>query len=74
MTPLRALHDFVDGVPADVLAALDAVSTYRSLPVGGRLLRAGSVPREVYQIVEGRVRYSAWAQVSDHLPRNRAGR
>ena len=59
MTPLRDLHDFVDGVPADVLAALDAVSTYRSLPVGGRLMRAGSVPREVYQIVEGRVRYSA---------------
>ncbi|MGQ0698608.1 MAG: Crp/Fnr family transcriptional regulator [Panacagrimonas sp.] len=57
---MRALHDFVDGVPADVLAALDAVSTYRSLPVGGRLLRAGSLPREVYQIIEGRVRYSAW--------------
>jgi CRP-like cAMP-binding protein len=67
MTSLGALHDFVDGLPADVRAAIDAVSTYRDVPLGGRLLRAGTVPRELYQILEGRVRYSAW----DHRGREK---
>lgn len=60
MNPLSGLHDFVDGLPADVRSALDTVSTYRNIPVGGKLLRAGALPKEVYQILEGRVRYSAW--------------
>lgn len=60
MNPLTGLHDFVEGLPRDVRSALDTVSTYRSIPVGGKLLHAGAVPREVYQILEGRVRYSAW--------------
>ena len=60
MNVLGSLHDFVDQLPAEVREALDAVSAYRSVPIGGKLLRAGVVPREVYQILEGRVRYSAW--------------
>lgn len=60
MRPIGNLHDFLDGLPPPVCAALEAVSTYRSLPVDGRLLRAGSLPQEVYQVQEGRVKYSAW--------------
>ncbi len=65
MTPLDSLHNFVDALPSPVRAALDAVSTSRSLPAEGRLLRAGTLPKEVFQITDGRVKYSAW----DHLGR-----
>lgn len=60
MTPIGRLHDFVDALPEAVRAALDAVSTERCVPTASRLLRAGLLPREVYQIREGRVKYSAW--------------
>jgi CRP-like cAMP-binding protein len=43
-----------------VRAQIDAVSSYRSLPADGRLLRAGLLHKEVYQIQEGQVKYSAW--------------
>lgn len=60
MNLLSGLHDFVEALPADVRAALDAASSFRSIPAGGKLLRAGALPREVFQIVEGQVRYGAW--------------
>lgn len=51
MTPLSALHDFTGGLSPEIRAALDAASTRRELPAGASLLRAGVVPREVFQIV-----------------------
>lgn len=60
MTPISNLHDFLDALPAAVRANLDAVSSTRSYPVDGRLLRVGVVPQEVFQIQEGRVKYSSW--------------
>lgn len=65
MSSLDKLHNFVDALPLPVREALDAVSSSRQLAADARLLRAGVVPNEVFQIVEGRVKYSAW----DHLGR-----
>lgn len=60
MTPIGKLHDFIDALPDAVRAELDAISTIRDLPPDGRLLRAGVIPEELYQIREGRVKYSSW--------------
>lgn len=60
MTPLHNLHDFVDALPPAVRAEVDAVSAYRSVPAGGRLLRSGTLPKDVFQIQEGRVKYCSW--------------
>lgn len=59
-TLLGELHDFVPRLTPEIRAALDAASSQSDVAEGGRLLRAGSVPAKVYQIIEGRVRYSAW--------------
>lgn len=60
MTPIRNLHNFTEGLPAEILAALDAVSRHRDLAAEDRLMRAGSSPKELYQIEDGRVKYSTW--------------
>ena len=63
--PIANLHDFVEALSPLVRADLDAVSTYRTVKSGERLLRAGVLPQELFQITQGRVKYSAW----DHTGR-----
>lgn len=60
MTPIGNLHDFVEALPPAVRSELDAVSTYRNAQKGRRLLRVGTLPKEVFQVQEGRVKYSSW--------------
>lgn len=60
MTPIRQLHDFVDGLPDAVRADLDAASSFRNLAAGERLMRVGSRPASVFQLLEGRVKYGCW--------------
>lgn len=60
MTAIRNLHNFLDGLPDDARAAIDAVSRYRELAADERLMRAGVLPQELYQIESGRVKYSTW--------------
>lgn len=59
MTPIARLHDFAGRLPAAVRRDLDAVSRSRSLRSGTKLLRVGARPGEIYEIQEGRVKYSA---------------
>lgn len=60
MQPIGKLHDFVEALPPALRAKLDAASTARTLKPGSRLLRLGVVPTDLFQIVDGRVKYSAW--------------
>lgn len=63
--PIANLHDFVDALSPAARADLDAIGVGRRVKEGARLLRVGVVPQEVFQITEGRVKYSAW----DHTGR-----
>lgn len=65
MPSIAKLHDFVDDLPDEVRRGLDEVSSYRTVKAGGKLLRVGVQPTEVFEICEGSVKYSAW----DHLGR-----
>lgn len=58
--PIANLHDFVDALPQAVREELDRASSTRRIRTGERLLRVGVQPQEIFQITEGRVKYSAW--------------
>ena len=60
LNPIRNLHDFIDDLPPSVRADIDAVSRYRSVVAGARILRRGSLPRDVFQVQAGRVKYCSW--------------
>src|SRR5262245_34706 len=53
MKPSLAEATFLDDAPPDVLAALDAVSEWFSVPAGWPLLNAGEPPEGVYFLVSG---------------------
>ena len=65
MTAIAGLHDFLDGLPAAVTAAINAASNTRQWQAEDRLQTAGKRTLEVHQLLDGQVKYSA----TDHRGR-----
>lgn len=59
MIPLPTPHDFYDAQPAAVRAAIDAASTFKDLPKGGRVMRQGEHSHHLHQVMAGEVKVSS---------------
>lgn len=59
MIPLPRPHDFYEAQPPEVRAAIDAASTYRDFPKGGRVTRQGDPSHHLHQILSGEVKVSS---------------
>lgn len=57
MQPVFNLHNFYDGLPAEVREEFDRVSRYRKLTAGIAVVRTGDRRDSLYQLVEGQVKY-----------------
>ncbi|MDH1440472.1 Crp/Fnr family transcriptional regulator [Pseudomonas sp. GD03721] len=57
--PISRLHDFLDAIPDEAKAEIDAISTYRTVPPNAHLMRAGLRFGELFQIQSGCVKYCA---------------
>lgn len=56
------MHNFFDGLPAEVREAIDAVSAYKTVAEGETVLRRNDPTGRVFQVCDGNVMLS----VSDH--------
>lgn len=59
MIPLPQPHDFYGALPPSVQAAIDAASTYKDLPKGGRVMRQGEPSHHLHQVIAGEVKVSS---------------
>lgn len=57
MIPIFDLHNFCEGLPADVQREIDKVSTYRTIDSGAAIVRNGDMRHFVHQLVAGHVIY-----------------
>lgn len=60
MLPVFDLHNFYDGLPADVRAQFDRVSRYGNVRAGTVVVRTGDRRESLHQIVEGQVKYCSY--------------
>lgn len=60
MIPVNNMYNFFDDLPAPLRAALDEVSLFREAEQGETLVRAGRLGVQLYQLVEGEVKYCSW--------------
>ncbi len=59
MIPVSNMHNFFAALSPEVQAEFEQVSTFRSVREGDMIIRSGGVCRELYQLREGSVKYSA---------------
>jgi CRP/FNR family transcriptional regulator, cyclic AMP receptor protein len=57
MIPIFDLHNFCEGLPADVQREIDKVSKYRTIEAGAAIVRVGDTRHFIHQLVEGHVIY-----------------
>lgn len=56
--PIINFHDFLPAQTDEIKAEIDALCTYREVPLNTHLIRSGSHFSELYQIQNGYVKYS----------------
>ncbi|MCK9505166.1 MAG: Crp/Fnr family transcriptional regulator [Porticoccaceae bacterium] len=57
MTAFRYINNFYDALPNDIKDAIDAVSTFRDIDKGSRILTAGEKPTALHQLQNGQAKY-----------------
>ena len=60
MIPVFDLHNFCEGLPAEVQRGFDKVSKYRTVDAGAAIVRTGDTRHFVHQLVAGQVIYCSY--------------